>query len=203
MLKAALTFLCVPVPPALLPSLFLVSLGWLVGACAPEPASQAATTPQAPAPNAVRMVLDGATWASAENRVRNDSMTFNPKELYLTLVTTVERQEPGSGGVAWEPTPMSLVIHKNDLKTGTYELLANSISLASREDDVAWMKVVGSDAIPALESSRGTVTFERLETTNEGFTHYGVLEVVGHWKGTFRGPDGEHTVSGSFEYTRP
>jgi len=143
------------------------------------------------------LTIDGQSWTT-KGRVRNQGMYMSKTDLHLYLTGT--RQD--STGVLGPE--LGLVIQKNNLRLGTSKLISNYNKLGREKDtDIALVKVLSSDPLEHMNSLEGTITLDRLDTSEEGVMHYQVLRVKGSVEGTFRSEAGqEHQVSGTFEFVR-
>ena len=161
-----------------------------------QPNEGGAGVPVMPAGNDhLEVTIDGTTWA-CEGRIKNDGMTLNKKDVHLVLIGRV----PADGDRP--ATELHVVLVKKNRAQGRYGLVSNQVSLDVMEGELAYVKVFALDQDLKIEGRKGSLTFTKLVTTDEGFTNYGVLHAAGTFTGTFGKGDKTHEVSGSFEFIR-
>jgi hypothetical protein len=143
----------------------------------------------------LEVTIDGTKWV-CEGRIKNDGMTVNKKDLHLVLIGKV----PADGDRP--ATELHVVLVKKTRADGRYDLVSNQVSLDVMEGDLAYVKIFALDQALKIEGRKGSLTFTKLTTTEEGFRNYGVLHAAGTFEGTFGKGDKTHQVSGSFEFIR-
>jgi hypothetical protein len=183
----------------LLPALAVVLLS--LAACGGESSDSSESTggagmPTVPAGDGhLKVTIDGKDWV-CEGRIKNEGMTLNKKDLHLVLVGKL----PADGDRA--ATNLHVVLVKKTRDDGRYDLISNQVSLDVMEGKLAYVKIFTSGAKSQIEGRKGSLTFTKLVTTEEGFTNYGVLHAAGTFEGTFGKGDKESAVKGSFEFIR-
>ncbi|MDF1837236.1 MAG: hypothetical protein P1V35_05155 [Planctomycetota bacterium] len=145
----------------------------------------------------ITLTIDGVTH-STRGEVRNKGLLFDENRLHLYLLG---KRADSEGSLAPQ---LSLTIQKPTLESGTFILVANeSKVLRPKSDMIAFVKLDGEDSLPFMQSVKGTVTFEVLQTSLSDTQPYQVDRVQGILQGTFRSESGsDHEVTGTFEYLR-
>lgn len=183
----------------LLPALVVVLLS--LAACsgeAPAPGGakgSVGATSGPDTPGHLRLTIDGKEWA-CEGRIENQGLTVNKKDLHLVLIG---RLPAGEGRPA---TDLHVVLVKKTREEGRYDLVSNQVSLDVMEGDLAYVKIFTVEPAFEIVGRKGSLTFTKLVTTEEGFRNYGVLHAAGTFEGSFGKGDDLSKVSGSFEYAR-
>ncbi len=146
--------------------------------------------------NSLVLRVDGKE-RSCLGTIKNSSMTLNKTELHLSLTGQLTQQADRLG------PELVLSVTKNDLSAGAFPLVSNIYALDGEDKNGAYVKWISSgDQQFVMNSVEGMLHLESLETTEEGFTNYGILHVKGRVEGTFLADGERHDLSGSFEFTR-